>query len=529
MGHLIGGYLFSPTEPLDYLLHYVVAKMFGGGETAVLRAYQACSYFAGAIFLAVIYLHFREKSRVFVAASIAASFGVMLFFFGYVESYTYRFLLMFIYALLATRDWQARRVSRGTVLSLTLSIGFHLSSMVMIPSFLFLVWNKYRSGAVMVTAAIASAVIAAAAVAELFFFAPVRLLQVVVPLAATSDNPYYLFSGDHLLDFLNALLLSSPLFALLAFATTENRRGYCIWAALIAGPALVFAFLVDPKIGAFRDWDLLSIAAAPIMVLLIFRLADLRKGTYAPCLPLVIFSIIHTGGWVKWNRNSDLAYQRIKSIVRHDKHYSKEYFEGYGNKAWSIIVGKYIGDKDEVIRAEEERYLGDPDDTSNVCNLAYAYLANGDSANAAETVRKNWRRFARDPGAVSNLGSLMFSLGHVRETEEMYEQYIAAGGRDYRFYQDLGYLKEMSGRIDSAMILYDQSCILWEDAPLSNLMKFYMRALKMKYYDMAGAGLKRIYPRLSDHLSGPVKSLIEALDERNFDRADSLASALSKM
>lgn len=527
MGHLIGGYIFSPTEPLDYLLHFAVAKPLGGDEAAVLRSYQLCSYVAGALFLAAVYIMFHKGRDVFVAISLAAAFGVFLFFFGYVESYAFRFLLMFLYSVSATRDWPERKISWQTTAFLMAAIGFHLSSLVLIPSFALLVWNKYRTrrAALIVVGAITGLV--ALAVANLFFFAPVRLLQVAVPLAPTANNPYHLFSTDHILDIMNALLLSSPLIIMLGFLLYRGRGKGAMWAAALAGPALLFMLVVDPKIGAFRDWDLLSIAAAPVMVLLIFAIIRLRRGVCGLAVPVLLFAVLHTGGWVLWNTNADTSYARIRKIVREDKHYSKEYYQGYNNKAWSIIVGKFIGDKDEVVRATLERYRGAPDDTLNVCNMAHAYLAAGDTAEAASIARDNWRRFAGDAGAISALGSLMHSVGQSGEAETMYESFIMQGGDDYRLYRDLGMIKEMSGRTDTAMILYDRSLVLWGDAPIANELAFYLRAASMKYYSIANVGLQRISPRVPELLRLSVIALIESLASNDFEKADSLAAILN--
>ncbi len=75
MGHLIEGYIFSPTEPLDYLTHFALAKALGGGEQAVLHSYQICAYLAGLIFLYGIFLILRKKEDIIIALAIASAFA----------------------------------------------------------------------------------------------------------------------------------------------------------------------------------------------------------------------------------------------------------------------------------------------------------------------------------------------------------------------------------------------------------------------------------------------------------------------
>ncbi|HBC46247.1 MAG TPA: hypothetical protein DCZ43_04305, partial [candidate division Zixibacteria bacterium] len=528
MGHLIGGYVFSPTEPLDYLLHFALAKALGGGEQAVLRSYQICAYLAGAIFLGGIFLFLRKKQDIIIAVVIAMAFGVMQFFFGYVESYTFRFVLMFLYIISATRDLSERRISFVTVLLLVLAIGFHLSSLVLIPSIIYLIWNKYHTKRAMIYSLGLSGLALTLALADIFFLAPIRVLQIFVPIIANVNNPYHLLSNDHLFDIINGFLLSTPLMALLWLGISRSDKSSTWWKVILIAPAVIFAVLIDPKIGAFRDWDLLSITAAPIIAVLIITFIKNPRAAFAIMVPIILFSLLHTSGWISWNRYHDKAYQKIREIVHSDKHYSSEYYQGYGNKAWSIIIERFYKDYGEVVRAEEERFKGAPDDTLNACNLAYSYVNKGDSSGASDFVRNNWHRYLTDIGAVSSMGSLLFNLGYYHDTEQMYETYLAKVNQDYRLMQDLGAVKERLGEMDTAMALYDQSLILWKDAPIETAISLYLKEYEMKYYQMAQAGLERIYSNLPFDLRAPVDQLIRAINEHNYVRADSIVSIIRK-
>ncbi len=433
---------------------------------------------------------------------------------------------MLLYIFSAARDLDERRVSIITILMLLLAVGFHLSSLVLIPSFVYLIWNKYRTKRAMILSLGLSISALVAAVANIFFFAPIRILQIFVPLVANSNNPYYLFSGNHLFDILNGLLLSTPLVVLLWLGISRSDRISNWWNVLLIAPAVAFAVTIDPKIGAFRDWDLLSIAAAPIIAVLTSAFIKKQRGVLALLIPIVLFSLLHTGGWIIWNRDRDAAYQKIKQIVHSDKHYSAEYVQGYNNKAWSIIIGKYYGDYAEVVRAEEERFAGDPTDALNACNLAYGYLDKGDSTRSAEFVRDNWRRYLTDIGPVSAMGSLMFTLRYYHDAERMYETYLTTVSKDYRIIQDLGAVKEKLGEIDTAMALYDQSLKLWKEAPLKNRISFYLKAIELKYYSMAQSGLEEMQSEIPVGLLPQVSQLMNAITSRDYKKADSLSAVI---
>ena len=253
MGHLIGGHLFSPTEPLDYLVHFAVSALLGGGEIGVLRSYQICSYLAGAVFITGIFFYFRNKREIIIAISIAGAFGIMQFFFGYVESYTFRFLFMFFYLLSATGDFEKKTVSGATITYFIFSIAFHLSSIVLIPSFVGLIINAYRTKKVIAATISLAVLLCLIAASAIIFFAPINLRDILIPILAKPQNPYFLISIAHLKDLLNSFLISSPLIVLLFLKSPNTGGSSMIWKGLIFVPPLLFMILVDPKIGAFRD------------------------------------------------------------------------------------------------------------------------------------------------------------------------------------------------------------------------------------------------------------------------------------
>jgi hypothetical protein len=93
-----------------------------------------------------------------------------------------------------------------------------------------------------------------------------------LPLSEPSSNlvAYSSFSLAHLGDLLNAVLLSSPL-ALIVLPSLRFRDlwsdGVGIMLLSLSGGALVFLAIANPEIGAFRDWDVLSLPALPLLLL----------------------------------------------------------------------------------------------------------------------------------------------------------------------------------------------------------------------------------------------------------------------
>ncbi len=357
------GMRFSPTEPLEYFVHHLVYTAIGGDKGAYL-SYALLSYLMGAVFLLILFRFFKGGPRPFLALAAALSFGAMLFFFGYVENYTISFVMAFVYMLSGWKDYETGRVSPLTIGSLVLAIGFHLNGMVFLPSFAVLLWRKHGSRRLLVLSGVAIVILALAGFAYLDKYTTLRLREIFVPFLPTLKNPYCLLCLSHLKDLVNILLLDFPLLLLIPVLARGSKIESTLFFASAIIPTLLFTILIDPRIGAARDWDLPSLATAPILVCLLAILSDRYDREPVSVLalipPLFLFALLHTGSWVYHNTDRQGSYAWMKEIIRQDIHYSKDYFGGYRNKSWSIIAKLNYADLAEATRACEYPAIGRP-------------------------------------------------------------------------------------------------------------------------------------------------------------------------
>lgn len=72
------------------------------------------------------------------------SLGSMELFFGYVESYSILQVALLIYILFAVLYLSGKTSILPLLLALVISIGLHISSLVFIPSFIYLLWESIR-------------------------------------------------------------------------------------------------------------------------------------------------------------------------------------------------------------------------------------------------------------------------------------------------------------------------------------------------------------------------------------------------
>ena len=513
IGNIASGGSFSPTEPLDYLWHHWIFSLTSGGENGAIFSYRISSYLAGLIFLTALFFYLREKGRLLVGLTMAFCFGASQFFFGYAESYAFSFVFSFLYIMSARNDLQSGRLSIPTTVWLILAIGFHLMSAVLAPSFIYLCFMRVNSRSTRI--AILSGLTVLGIAGILFVGRHMSLKQIYVPLWPTDYSPYHLFSIAHLKDMINILWLNFPLVLLVPIiwkSSFSGRKQFFLWAVV---PALLFTVIVDPKIGAFRDWDILAIASAPILGMLLTLIESDRApagfNINALAIPFLIFGFFHTGGFVWQNSRNEENYPLFKEMVQEDPHYSKEYYLAYRNRPWGLIARERYNDIDEAIRAWTVRYQAEREDYLNVTNLAGYLLERGDTSSAASLLKKEWRSSIDYPEAVAVTVSLLVAARDYNTIENIYDSLVTLGRNDAESMYQLGAIKRVLGDMDSCVYYFDQAFRINPSPPIDQAFKFYSLAFARGYYRVAGEGLTRIMPALNENGRAAAQKILDSL------------------
>jgi hypothetical protein len=531
-GTIAEGRAFSPTEPLDYFMHHLVFMLIGGGTKGAYYSYIITSYLSGTAFLLILFLFTRKRAGFIFSIAVAFCFAVMQFFFGYVENYTISFVLITLYLFSGWADLREKKVSPITVIALGLAIACHLNTAVFLPSLGFLFWAKSESRRTAVAWAAGLSFLVILGIVYIKSFTEINIYEIVVPPSPISQNPYSLLSTSHLSDLLNIWLLNFPLLLASPWLLVEMDRRRRLYFAATVLPALLFVVLIDPRLGAPRDWDMLSLPAAPIMIFIIevfgLEKGRLRRAGFAVIIPLLLFSLLHTGGWIWGNTRKDESYARLKELVRIDPHYSSSYYKGYRNKSWAWIAKNRFDDIDETIRVDLIRLQGDPSDSLNIYNLASNYAYIRDSLKAAQLIRQYWHRFENSSLVMSYYADVLYSLKYYQDAAEILGKCIALGNNDYSLYLLLAQVMEATGKSDSAFVLYDKSFILRKDAPAKDELIFYAQAVMWGKYELAESGLRRTSARFPPEYASAAGLLTESLSSRNYKRADSLATFIFK-
>ncbi len=323
--------------PLTVYLH---ARLWALGHSLwgwadAMPAYALTSTLAGGLFVYVLArlvgeMH-RDRLEAVITFGLIITLGTVQLFFGYVENYTLMALGMMVYLWLACHCLRGQVVPLWPATALALTHGLHPSTMVLIPSLLYLgsVWARgggaRRYGAVIWQIALPMIAVAGGVIA-LMEGGGHGLAYLVgsdrpgggdgrwlVPLFETTTRweHYTMFSWGHLLDIENEQLLTAPvvlpallLISMLAWPRVRQGTDWSRLLLIATAGYLLFAWTWNPDYGGQRDWDLFAPATIPLTLLLADRLTAAlpeRDGRAQAGVILIAAQAFHTIAWVYQN------------------------------------------------------------------------------------------------------------------------------------------------------------------------------------------------------------------------------------
>lgn len=387
------GRLFSPTEPLDIFLHHLVYQLVGSS----LWSYRIISMIAGVFYLWGILLMSRLGANPLEKGIIRLAFvstATIQFYFGYVESYTLVHLFTLYYAYYSIRDLGRKKPSLAPLLYFLLAVASHFAAAVLLPSLVYIYRRKIN---IYFIAVLVLVLVAASVVAW-----QVNISQVFVRPWVDRFSAYSIFSKEHLVDLLNLLLLVSPTF-FLAFGNGSKGTKVRFGVTALIGTAL-FAMLVDPKFGAFRDWDLLSIFSLPLACLIALR----APRRYLTAVVLVAVITLRVTPWLVFNSQPQKEF--VKKVVDADLHYSAQYDNGYRLVSWAILLLK-SGDSTATEAAFLKKAEFDPENMTNLAMLGALQFAMGKFRESHDTYLKMLQLHPDDPDSRYKVAYTAFRFG----------------------------------------------------------------------------------------------------------------------
>lgn len=376
VGELAGrGAAFRAHDAMDYLLHVRIHAALGnlGDNEASFKLYTIGSWIAGflAVMVALLLLRrstmpIQTKSLIFALWLLAAP---TLLFCGYVESYGYVSVAMLGFL------WSGSMAQRGDAppwlpgLLYGFALFFHTTAIFAAPA---LLWLAFRPGPEDLSRKDwALRVIGPALIGP--------ILAIIIHLAAGYDMDWFrreflesknqrsvlirltgshgLFSLTHLKDLANWMLLVIPVTGWLVASRIRTIRQWArtpdiaFQLVQVASFAIVF-LLIDRKLGAARDWDLLTPQVAG-MAYLAGRLFEREsmKTDESGILPSVRVAapwvaLLTVVPWFWVNASTERSLWRFDEIradfARHPRAYAAEelakYFRDHEELEKSLVL-----------------------------------------------------------------------------------------------------------------------------------------------------------------------------------------------
>ena len=426
-------------ESLDHL----------GGSTgwSAEATYRACSYASGLVYVVLSFRVARAAGSDATSKAVVLGFlltpGFIQLFFGYVENYPLLLSGILLYLLLSLLVLQGRQPLWVPSALLGALVPLHFAAVALAPSLLALAVLQHRSVsrvsrsafpvgtarslAHLVIAPLATLVVFGLINFDIFGYLGDLRGSHFLPLATDPGEPHRagLFSATHLLDVLNQYLLVAPsaLIVLGLVGRSTRSANPCRTFLLTASVfPVLFTFVANPEIGAFRDWDVFAFAALPLTLwsalILIDRIPDRGRLRQAGLL-ICGAAFLHSLAWVSVNAHAAPAEARFAHLLSHG-HLSR-HARAYG---WETLGIRYYRHREPIRAADayEEAIAANPDNTRYHTNLGNLYLALGRFDDALDA-HAQALRLAPDLGQTHlNMGAVYYRMGRFADALEHYRQ-----------------------------------------------------------------------------------------------------------
>jgi tetratricopeptide (TPR) repeat protein len=490
---------FEPLEIFTHLYIYKFLKLFFYPSAE--SVYAGLSVLAGGVFIFILFFltkNFSEdKVDRLVIFSLLIFSGATQLFLGYVEHYTFTYVSVFAYLYFSIRYLQGKVKIYLPILFCALSTAFHFSSAYLLPSLFFLFALKRKKGELVFSIKRAFPylliliLLLGLSICYVWSMTPL-LFENFVPLlkGRTYAPDYTLFSSYHLLDILNQHLLISPVGAilLLALSLTYKRiikfkDPIIFFMTIVFISQFLYHLLIDPKLTAFRDWDLFSIVGLGYTLLGVYLFISSIKNKKYYVVVLIFTAFFSVLPWFILNTNSIRAIDRFKNLIDLDLKRSRP---------GRITLANYYSQQKKFIEAEKvqaeifkifpevsltreaETYieLGDYDKAKALLKKAIAinprfvdayndlgriYLKEGKTDEALNIFQNLARSNPLYTGIRVNLGEALLNKGRFEEALAEFKKGLKLGGASKELYNNIAYIYLKLSETEKAIKAYKKA------------------------------------------------------------------------
>jgi hypothetical protein len=414
----------TPSEALDYFVHwFTYAKILKPMKIESLVSFQIWSIIAGLIYTftawqIAIKLRKYDIER-WLSFSWIMAWGGLMMFCGYAEEYGLAAACLLITFNFAIDYIQSGKNLIWMLLAFTIGFFMHNLAIMILPAIWYAVYIQNAASRKKGISALAGVTLLALGYMILTRLgAPEGTLLLF---DSVSEPGYTLFSGPHLLDILNQLLLVSPVFLVaLLFQKFRNHpkpeyNRLVIFAWITGCSSLAALLFIDPKLGMARDWDLFAL---PLLMfhLAIFISADWRQAGRTIKIGVAVVAVGFTFIWILTNSNQAWALKRYDQIAGMDNLRGGYNYEVLGNYYYN--QKNYAASENAFARSV----------TCKPHQRCYVWLGHVQMwQNKYEPAEKNLLEAVRlnptEPNALDYLSRLYFQTNRFPQAKEYLDRY----------------------------------------------------------------------------------------------------------
>jgi tetratricopeptide (TPR) repeat protein len=515
---LAGAHSFQRTlEPFAFLYFYSLAKLLGTlSYPALMWSFQAGEALLMAGFtvnlLFIVRGLFRSSADRLLVFALVLALPTTQLFFGYAESYAVVVYFLSLYLLAAVLAVNERIPFWVVFPAFAAQVALHLLNVILLPSFLYLVYYEYRKrGMRNILPGVAAMAAMLAAILAAVEFDLARLFSRVaerhyLPLfrAENATDAYALFSAYHAADLLNLLALLSPgVLLLLVLALARKRRKleeipFSEFFLLILIPLACFAVAAKFELGMFKDWDITA-TYLPVLALCAgsILLRDNGARTLRAVALVVLVTAVHTLLYITLNSSVGPSTRRYRAAIdgrtmgRDTRYLALQHLSQYAfsqkdlstlRELWGEYIAEFpedwhgyqslshaltaLGDRrDTLIPATFERWMRADGDSSRARNeyagflidLGLDYYQKGMLGEAEECDRKAIALHPAVAVAYNNLGLVLSAAGRRIDAAEEFRAAISVDSNYTPAYINLANAYDNAGNADAAIAYYREA------------------------------------------------------------------------
>ena len=455
--------------PLTYTLVETLHRLGSTVWTTAENTYRLYSYISGTLYVllcfpvaAALGKNALEKSIVLVFLLTA---GYIQQFFGYVENYALYLPVLLFYLVLGQRTLEERVPLFAPALVMGVMLALHPSLAVFGPSLLYLAYLDYRhvrrsiqpwKNLANILAALCCIPLTTAAflrICGIGFEAYLTGMSGGDVLPVFAEPGYYaqyrIFSVEHLVDFINLQLLSAPAACMAVFLWRMRPLSRHTFLAICTLVPLFFTFIAKANIGAFRDWDILSLPALPLTLwaatMLLERIRDGEK-LFHCAFVICGAAALHTFLWIGVNAGAEPAEARFTRQL--------DRLSGHARTSGWITLAKFHRQQENpsaALEAYKRALDADPTNPNRWITVGIVYRGIGRPATAVEYFEKAVELQPDHPVPYMNLGEAYNDMRQFNKAIEYIRKALTLKSNSAAAHQNLGVLYTKTGQFDKAV------------------------------------------------------------------------------